>query len=90
MRTIKPAWQATSAWFSDDVWHFTQAFLAEVLSKSGVEAVATTKAQERDVVGTVAGIFALQQGAGIIRTHNVAMMQQAVALWRQLSAHNYP
>ena len=65
-------------------------FLAEVLSKSGVEAVATTKAQERDVVGTAAGIFALQQGAGIIRTHNVAMMQQAVALWRQLSAHNYP
>lgn len=65
-------------------------FLAEVLSKSGVEAVATTKAQERDVVGTAAGIFALQQGAGIIRTHNVAMMQQAVALWCQLSAHNYP
>ena len=65
-------------------------FLAEVLSKSGVEAVATTKEQERDVVGTAAGIFALQQGAGIIRTHNVAMMQQAVALWRQLSAHNYP
>lgn len=65
-------------------------FLAEVLSKSGVEVVATTNAVDRDVVGTVAGIFALQQGAGIIRTHNVAMMQQAVALWRQLSAHNYP
>ena len=64
-------------------------FLAEVLSKSGVEAVATTEAVDRDVVGTAAGIFALQQGAGIIRTHNVAMMQQAVALWRQLSAHNY-
>lgn len=65
-------------------------FLAEVLSKSGVEVVATTNAVDRDVVGTAAGIFALQQGAGIIRTHNVAMMQQAVALWCQLSAHNYP
>ena len=65
-------------------------FLAEVLSKSGVEVVATTNAVDRDVVGTAASIFALQQGAGIIRTHNVAMMQQAVALWRQLSAHNYP
>ena len=65
-------------------------FLAEVLSKSGFEVVATTNAVDRDVVGTAAGIFALQQGAGIIRTHNVAMMQQAVALWRQLSAHNYP
>lgn len=65
-------------------------FLAEVLSKSGVEVVTTTNAIDRDVVGTAAGIFALQQGAGIIRTHNVAMMQQAVVLWRQLSAHNYP
>ena len=63
-------------------------FLAEVLSKSGVEAVATTNAIERDAVGTAAGLFALQQGASIIRTHNVAMMQQAVALWQQLSTYN--
>ena len=63
-------------------------FLAEVLSKSGVEAVATTQALDRDAVGTAAGLFALQQGASIIRTHNVAMMQQAVALWQQLSTYN--
>ncbi len=62
-------------------------FLAEVLSKSGVEQVATTEAFERDAVGTAAGLFALQQGASIIRTHDVAMMQQAVALWSQLSAY---
>ena len=43
-------------------------FLAEVLSKGGVEVVATTNTVDRDVVGTAAGIFALQQGAGIIRT----------------------
>ncbi|MGO2997970.1 MAG: dihydropteroate synthase [Moraxellaceae bacterium] len=61
-------------------------FLAEVLTNSGVKAVQTTQATERDAVGTAAGIFALQQGASIIRTHNVAMMQQAVALWHQLSA----
>ena len=61
-------------------------FLAEVLTNSGVKAVQTTQAIERDAVGTAAGIFALQQGASIIRTHNVAMMQQAVALWHQLSA----
>ncbi|MDN3397458.1 dihydropteroate synthase [Psychrobacter sp. APC 3426] len=64
-------------------------FLAEVLSKSGVEAVATTQALERDAVGAAAGIFALQQGASIIRTHNVAMTQQSVALWSQLSAYNH-
>ena len=62
-------------------------FLAEVLANSGVEAVATTQPIERDIVGTTASIFALQQGASIIRTHNVAMMQQAVALWQQLSAY---
>jgi len=54
-------------------------FLAEVLTKSGAEAVSTTQAVERDSAGTAAGLFALQQGASIIRTHNVAMMQQAVA-----------
>ena len=63
-------------------------FLAEVLTNSGVAALATTQAIERDVVGTAAGLFALQQGACIIRTHNVSMMQQAVALWSQLSAYN--
>ena len=63
-------------------------FLAEVLTKTGVEALATTQPLERDTVGTAAGIFALQQGASIIRTHNVAMMQQAVALWTQLSAYD--
>lgn len=63
-------------------------FLAEVLTKSGVERVAKTQAVERDAAGTAAGIFALQQGASIIRTHNVAMMQQALALWHQLSIYN--
>lgn len=62
-------------------------FLAEVLTKSEVQAVSTTQAVERDSAGTAAGLFALQQGASIIRTHNVAMMQQAVALWNQLSAY---
>jgi dihydropteroate synthase len=63
-------------------------FLAEVLRKSDVEAVANTQAAERDAAGMAAGIFALQQGAGIIRTHNVAIMQQAVALWNQLSEYD--
>ena len=62
-------------------------FLAEVLANSGLDQLATTKAPERDTVGVAAGLFALQQGACIIRTHNVPMMQQAVALWNQLSAY---
>lgn len=63
-------------------------FLAEVLANSGIEALVSTQAVERDVVGAAAGLLALQQGASIIRTHNVAMMQQSVALWRQLSAYH--
>ncbi|KAF0568481.1 Dihydropteroate synthase [Psychrobacter nivimaris] len=62
-------------------------FLAEVLTKSGVQSVSMTQAVERDSAGTAAGLLAVQQGASIIRTHNVAMMQQAVALWSQLSAY---
>ncbi|MGM8897424.1 MULTISPECIES: dihydropteroate synthase [unclassified Psychrobacter] len=62
-------------------------FLAEVLANSGLDQLATTKAPDRDTVGVAAGLFALQQGACIIRTHNVPMMQQAVALWNQLSAY---
>ena len=64
-------------------------FLAEVLTNSSVKAVQTTQAIERDAVGTAAGIFALQQGASIIRTHNVGMMQQAVALWSQLVTYHH-
>ncbi|PKH80413.1 dihydropteroate synthase [Psychrobacter sp. 4Bb] len=64
-------------------------FLAEVLTKSGVQSVSMTQAVERDSAGTAAGLLAVQQGASIIRTHNVAMMQQAVALWSQLSAYRY-
>ncbi|MGO2883976.1 dihydropteroate synthase [Psychrobacter celer] len=63
-------------------------FLAEVLTNSGVKAVQTTQAIERDAVGTAAGLLALQQGASIIRTHNVAMMQQAAALWQQLTEYH--
>ncbi len=62
-------------------------FLAEVLTNSDAQAVQTTTAVERDAVGTAAGLFALQQGASIIRTHNIGMMQQAVALWSQLSEY---
>lgn len=63
-------------------------FLAEVLTKTNLESVAQTSATERDAIGSAAAIFALQQGASIIRTHNVAMMQQAVVLWQQLSKHH--
>ncbi|WP_201511187.1 dihydropteroate synthase [Psychrobacter alimentarius] len=63
-------------------------FLAQVLTKGGAASMVTTQAVERDAIGTAAGIFAIQQGACIVRTHNVSMMQQAVALWTQLAAYH--
>lgn len=60
-------------------------FLAEVLNKSGVASWEQSQALERDWVGSAAGLIAIQQGASIIRTHNVAMMKQAASLWEQLS-----
>lgn len=63
-------------------------FLAEVLTKGGAASMLMTQAIERDAVGMAAGVFAIQQGACIIRTHNVSMMQQAVALWHQLSVYH--
>lgn len=63
-------------------------FLAEVLDKGGVENFKNSTASERDTVSTAAGLFALQQGASIIRTHNVTMMQQVVALWQQLAIYD--
>lgn len=64
-------------------------FLAEVLTNSSAISMTTTQAVERDAIGVAAAVFALQQGASIIRTHNVAMTQQAVALWSQLSAYHH-
>ncbi|WP_442966548.1 dihydropteroate synthase [Psychrobacter sp. I-STPA10] len=59
-------------------------FLGEVLSKTGLPAFANNTANERDAVGMAAALLAVQQGASIIRTHNVAMTKQALALWQQI------
>ena len=64
-------------------------FLAEVLAKSDIEAFTHTAAEERDAASTAAGLFAVQQGACIVRTHNVPMMAQTLALWSQLSEHTH-
>lgn len=59
-------------------------FLGEVLTHSGVPTFMQHEVKDRDPVGMAAALLALQQGACIIRTHNVAMTTQAVTLWQQL------
>lgn len=39
---------------------------------------------ERDPIGTVAHLLAIQQGANIVRVHDVAMMAQVVAVWEMV------
>ncbi|MDO4440993.1 MAG: dihydropteroate synthase [Moraxella sp.] len=39
---------------------------------------------ERDIIGTTAHLLAIEQGASIVRVHNVAKMRQALAMWQVL------
>lgn len=39
---------------------------------------------DRDPIGTVAHLLAIQKGANIVRVHDVAMMAQAVAMWQMV------
>lgn len=60
-------------------------FLGEVLTHTGLPAFADNTAKQRDAVGMAAALLAVQQGVSIIRTHNVAMTKQGLALWEQLA-----
>ncbi len=59
-------------------------FLGEVLTKSGNPALINHHVKDRDPVAMATALLAIQQGARIIRTHNVAITRQAVTLWEQL------
>lgn len=59
-------------------------FLGEVLNSlqtfSGDPMMIDHAVKDRDAVGMAAAVFAVQQGAHIIRTHNVAMTVQGLAI----------
>ncbi len=59
-------------------------FLGEVLTKSGNPALINHQVKERDPMAMATALLAVQQGACIIRTHNVAITRQAMTLWEQL------
>ena len=63
-------------------------FLGEVLTRSAIPAWLEHKKVDRDAIGSAAALLAVQQGASIIRTHNVAMTGQMLALWSQLTEYN--
>lgn len=60
-------------------------FLGEVLNNSNAPALMAHETKDRDPVGMAAALLAVQQGARIVRTHNVGMTKQALSLWEQLA-----
>ncbi|WP_338755527.1 dihydropteroate synthase [Moraxella lincolnii] len=65
-------------------------FLGEVLDNSGTPAFIGHTVKDRDPVGVAAALLAVQQGASIIRTHNVAMTCQALAIYEQVFLQQTP
>ena len=62
-------------------------FVGEVLERSFIPAWQQHVKEQRDPVSAAAALFAVQQGASIIRTHNVAITSQMLALWQTLSRY---
>ncbi|WP_296404814.1 dihydropteroate synthase [Psychrobacter sp.] len=60
-------------------------FLGEVLNKTQLQAFDNNIATDRDGVGMAAALLAYLQGVSIVRTHNVGLTMQGLALWQQLS-----
>lgn len=58
-------------------------FIGEVLNKVHLN----NDVSDRDESSMVAGLLAVQQGACIVRTHNVLMMKKGLAMWQALSAN---
>lgn len=60
-------------------------FVGEILAESGIETLVNTTPSERDTASTALALFAVAQGAGIVRTHNVAQVAQSLAVWYALA-----
>lgn len=57
-------------------------FLGDILSTFPIAQDHTPT--DRDVIGTVAHLLAIQKGASIVRVHDVAHMAQAIKMWQTI------
>lgn len=55
--------------------------MGEVLSRAGL----SSEISERDTVSMVAGLLAVQQGACIVRTHDVKTVKHGLAMWQAMA-----
>lgn len=60
-------------------------FVGEILAKTRLEHYQDSTPHERDAASAALAVFALAQGAAIIRTHNVAQTIQTAAVWSALA-----
>ena len=58
-------------------------FIGEVLKTAQLP----HKASDRDIASMVAALLAVQQGACIVRTHNVAATKAGLAMWQAMNQH---
>lgn len=56
-------------------------FLGELMTLAGQDGSSIT---DRQLMGSATALLALQKGAGIIRTHDVASAKQVLTLWQQV------
>lgn len=59
-------------------------FLGEILQQSGVQNLQNHQPIDRDVIGAGMSLLAVQQGASIVRVHDVAKSVQMLSMWRQI------
>lgn len=61
-------------------------FLGEILNN--FEPMTQHQPTDRDMIGMVAHLLAVQKGANIVRVHDVASMAQALKIWQIINTNN--
>lgn len=59
-------------------------FLGEILQRTGVDSLQNHQPHDRDVIGAGMSLMAVQQGASIVRVHDVAKSVQMLSMWQQI------
>lgn len=59
-------------------------FLGEILQRTGVDSLQNHQPHDRDVIGAGMSLLAAQQGASIVRVHDVAKSVQMLSMWQQI------
>lgn len=59
-------------------------FLGEILQRTGVDSLQNHQPHDRDVIGAGMSLLAVQQGASIVRVHDVAKSVQMLSMWQQI------